>query len=118
MSNEPKNGKDLDVHGIGAAPAPAAKPPGPSLDAQLDAQIRQILGIVCRGILISSPGIPPEALVLSISRVTGELAALMLSGDLAGTLKFRAMIKEAFVGAVARQPIAPPAGAVPQNLNG
>ena len=117
MSDGQMNGKPVDSLKT-EAPAPKSAPAAPSLDAQLDAQIRQLLGIMFRGVLVSSPGIPPEALVFSIARVTGELTALMLSGDLSATLRFRSMIKEQFTNAVARQPVTPPPGAVPQNLNG
>lgn len=64
--------------------------------AVLDAQTRQIVGVTILGILVSCPGVPPDAICRSIARVAGALLADAVTADLRLMLQHRAGIKEAF----------------------
>lgn len=77
----------------------------PSLDDQLDAQIRQVLGITCRGILVSAPGIGPDKVVCSIARVVAEVIGNSIVGDLSPVLMIRKAAREAFNDKLGKMPI-------------
>ena len=86
-------------------------------EAQLDAQLRLTIGIMFRGILVSSPGLPPDVLMKSIVRLVGEMIGNTIVGDLAPVLKLRRACKEAFEHALSKTPIQPDNRPMP-NLTG
>jgi hypothetical protein len=53
-----------------------------------------------RGFLVSSPGIPPDALLRSIARMSGDCLSQELMGDLTSILPLRAAMKDEFCKAV------------------
>lgn len=117
----------MSEHTNGAAAADQPEQPIPAaqagtgqmtLDAQLDIQTRQIIGVMFRGLLVSAPGIPPDALIRSVARVTGEFCATAIVGDLAPVLVHRKAIKEAFTDAVGRAKVVPLPESPKQPLNG
>lgn len=84
-------------------------------EAVVDAQIRQVVGVVIRGILVSGAGVPPDALCRSIARVTGALLADAVRADLRLMLQHRAGIKEAFKAGIDSTRVDPvPAQAPPK----
>ena len=88
----------------------AEKPQRVSLDEQIDQQIRQALGFMVRGILISAPGLPADAIAKSISRVVGELVGRCVVGDLTAVLTVRRECKDAFSTQLGKMPIMPVPG--------
>lgn len=86
-------------------------------EMQIDAQLRQVVGIMFRGILVSAPGIPAQAIMASIARVTGELIGQAVVGELGPVLTIRRMCKEAFDKSLSAAPIKNPATPPPMNLN-
>ena len=62
------NGHTTSIEAQDNAPPRVVK-----IEDVLDAQITQVLGIVIRGLMVSSPGIPPVLVVHSIARVVGNL---------------------------------------------
>lgn len=98
-----------------AAPTPAANP-----NAVIEAQVRQVLGVLIRGLMVSAPGVPPEVLVNAIARQTGALLATSITGDLSSVLGVRKGFKDAFADGVAKTPVLPavPPVAAPQKLHG
>lgn len=71
-----------------------------SVEDQIDAQVRLILGTVLRGLIANAPNVPPALLVCSIARVTGELISNGIGGDLSAVLMARKEVKAAFERAI------------------
>jgi len=82
-------------------------------EAVVDAQLRQVIGVTIRGILVSSPGFPSDVICRSIARVTGALLCDAVHADLALMLKHRAGIKDAFKAGVDSTKVNGGAAAVP-----
>jgi len=80
----------------------------PARQMQLDAQMKLLVGVNFRGILISSPDFKADELVLSFARIAGEIAATALIGDLIPTMNMRRRIVDEFSDAVRRMPYAQP----------
>ena len=74
----------------------------PNADEIVDAQIRLIIGIMFRGLLVSSPTVPPATLSCSIAKVTGELISNALAGDLGALLTVRRQVQEAFKDGISK----------------
>lgn len=75
--------------------------PHPSLppyvvDPQLDPIVRQVMGVVLRGLFTSIQGVPPERALASVSRQVASLCAEMIQGDLTAVLQVRALMKRSF----------------------
>lgn len=81
---------------------------GPTATEMLDAQVRNILAIVLRGIMVSSPGVSPQMVLNAICRQTGSLCAGSIAGELAGVLAHRAGFKKAFEEGVQKAPLVQP----------
>jgi hypothetical protein len=109
MSNN-GNGTNLE------APSDAAAPPQPitpeaaasAIEQQLDPVVRQVIGTMIRGLLVSAPGIQPHILLNSIARQTGSLLAGAVTSDLATVLTLRKGMKDAFGNGVAKEKITQP----------
>lgn len=99
------NGKTEDPR---AAVAAVNQVQAPNPQMVLDAQVRQLLGILLRGLLVSAPGVQPHDLLNSVSRQTGSLVAGSLQGDLATMLRVRKGFKDAFAEGVQGVPIQQP----------
>lgn len=76
--------------------------------AVIDAQIRQIIGTLVRGILVSAPGVPAHEVLNSISRVTGGLVAESIVADLATQFQLRKGFKDSFDDGVKGTPMKQP----------
>lgn len=74
----------------------------------LDAQIKGIIGVMIRGLMISSPGVPPDALLRSVARTTAQLMGDAFAGELVPVMKVRQTIIEAFTTALKKTPIKTP----------
>lgn len=83
-------------------------------EALLDAQTRQIVGVMIRGILVSCPGITPDVICRSIARVTGSLLADAVRADLSLMLRHRSGIKDAFDAGVKSTKVEPMAAPPPK----
>jgi hypothetical protein len=97
----------------GAAAVPDADPAATiqaKAQAVLDAAVRQVLGTVIRGLLVSAPGTQPHVLLNTIARVTGALCAGAVQADLQVLFQLRKGFKDAFdEGVKSIKPQAPPA---------
>jgi hypothetical protein len=74
----------------------------------LDAQVKQIMGVTIRGLLVSSPGVPPDALLRSVARTTAQLMGDAITGDLVPVMKVRETIRDAFAQSLKKAPIRTP----------
>lgn len=83
--------------------------------AVIDAQIRQTVGIMIRGMLVSAPGVPHHEILNSICRVTGGLVAEAVIADLPVHFALRKGFKEEFGNGVNKAPLKQPGGA-PANM--
>lgn len=90
----------------GAAVADTVAEPNSVAQARavIDGQIRQVVGVNIRGLLVSAPGVPPHELLNSIARVTGMLLAESVVADLGTSLRMRTGFKEAFADGIAKTP--------------
>lgn len=79
-----------------------------SAEAVLDAQLRQPIGMMLRGIMVSCPGIPADAVLRSIARVTAGLMGDAIMGDVVPVLNIRAGFKKAFEDGLKAAPIKTP----------
>jgi hypothetical protein len=70
--------------------------------------VRQVIGTVLRGLLVLSPGVPPQVLLAIIAWQTGNLLAGAFQSDLATTLTIRKNIKDGFADGITKTPIAHP----------
>lgn len=75
----------------------------------IDAQIRQVIGVNIRGLLVSAPGVAPHEMLNAIARVTGGLLAESIVADLSVILRMRTGFKEAFADGIAKTPPKQPA---------
>ena len=73
-----------------------------SAEEMIDSQVRQVLGVVIRGLMVSAPGVPAQMLACSIARITAEMISNGMAGDLAAILTVRKSVKEAFNDAIAK----------------
>lgn len=106
-----------DMNGSAAHPPETDTGAAAKARAVLDAQIRQIIGTVVRGILVSAPGVPAHEVLNSISRVTGALVSEAVIADLAGHFQLRKGFKDAFHDGVKAAPMQQPgAQPPPQNV--
>lgn len=90
------------------------------LEKMITPAIRQVIGTVFRGVLVSSQGVPPHVVLNVIARETGSLLAEAIQGDLMGVLKLRKDFKKAFEDGVTHAKIiqTPPSNVPPLKLNG
>lgn len=80
---------------------------------QIDALFSPIIGVLLRGILVSSPGVPPAEAMNSICRVMGNLMAGSIQGDLQSVLMVRKGFKDAFADGVQSAKLIQNPGAAP-----
>ena len=100
---EPKtNGEMVQPETI--SPMEAAK----RIATAIDPQIRGPLGIMVRGFLVSSPGIPPHLLLELISRNIGKLCAEVIEADIGTVLKARQGFADAFAEGMRQIPTVRP----------
>ena len=99
----------------GKSVAPSA--PTLSPDEQIDVQLRQAIGFMVRGILVSAPGVPPEMIAKSIARITGELIGQAVCGDIVAVLTIRRECKENFTKSMGDMPVRPLPSVTSQKLN-
>lgn len=105
----------MDANGEKTGEAPnddktAAQPITPAaalsqLEKMIDPVVRQVVGTVVRGLLVSAPGVPPHVLLNVIARQTGSLLAGALTADLATVLQLRKGFKDAFAAGVQNEKI-------------
>jgi hypothetical protein len=108
MSNN-GNGVNLDAPPEAAPSQPISPEAATSaIEQQLDPVVRQVVGTVIRGLLVSAPGVPPHLLLNSIARQTGSLLAGAITADLATVLSMRKGFKDAFGNGVAREKVTQP----------
>ena len=74
----------------------------------LDQPIRQVIGTMMRGLMVSAPGVPPHVLLNAIAWQTGNLMAGAIQGDLATVLSLRKGFKDAFADGISKSAIATP----------
>lgn len=86
----------------GAAAAAAQQP---TTDEVIDTQLRQTLGFMIRGILVSAPGVSADVITRSIARITGELIGQAVVGPLTDVLTIRRMCKESFADGMSKIPV-------------
>ena len=95
---------------------PQDRPASPRrIEDVIDPQVRQVVGVTVRGLLVSAPGVPPAELVKSIARQTGYALANSINGDLQAVLKLRREFKDAFDKGVSDVKIVPPMNMPPRN---
>ena len=76
------------------------------LEKMIDPVVRQVVGTVVRGLLVSAPGVPPHVLLNVIARQTGSLLAGALTADLATvTAAPEGLGKDAFAAGVQNEKI-------------
>ena len=100
---------------------------GPTLEqtaavaAQLNAlkgPIRQVIGVMMRGLLVSAPGIAPHMILTTIAWEMGNLMAEALQADIASTVQLRKLFLDSFADGVRKAPLVQPVHqASPLNLN-
>lgn len=104
----------LEEQATAGAPQKAIAPSAG--EAIIDAQVRAVLGIVIRGLMVSAPTIPVHTLFNSIARQTGHLMAGALSGDVEAVAKVRTGFRLAFVDGVQKVPIVKVSGPDPKRV--
>ena len=87
--NEPAEG--LTLQQAAADPQAVAK-----AQTLVDAAVRQVLGVVLRGLMVSTPGIGPEVLARSAAKQVGIILAESMTAELDQMLKLRKQLKDAF----------------------
>ncbi len=75
------------------------------VEKMIDPVVRQVVGTVVRGLLVSAPGVPPHVLLNAIARQTGSLLAGAVTADLATVLSLRKGFKDAFAAGVQNEKI-------------
>lgn len=89
------------------APAGAtAMPTVSQAEAIFDAQIAQIIGVVIRGLMVST-NVPPDVLWRSVMRVEARLIGDSLAGDLGPVFGARNAIKAALADTLKALPVKP-----------
>lgn len=85
---------------------------------QSEQMLRAVIGVTLRGLVSSSPGVPPQVLMAAIAWQVGNQMAEALAGELSALFVLRKGFIEAFTDGVQKAKIIqpPPAGAVPANL--
>jgi hypothetical protein len=78
------------------------------IEQQIEPIVRQVVGTVIRGMLVSCPGVPPHVLLNSIAKQTGSLLAGAFTADLATVLSMRKGLKDSFGNGVAKEKIVQP----------
>lgn len=73
--------------------------------ALIQAQVRQVLGITIRGLMVSAPGVPAHVLLGAICHETGNLCAGAVSGMLGAVMEARRGMKDAFDAGVKKAPM-------------
>lgn len=107
--------KTQELRALEEQAQPVAKSIAPSAaEAIIDSQVRAVLGIVVRGLMVSAPTIPVYVLFNSIARQTGNLMAGALSGDVEAVAKVRKDFRLAFADGVQRVPILKATGPDPK----
>lgn len=97
-------------------PAQAAIPPAVAtakIKELVDQQVQQVMGIMIRGILVSSPGIPPNIVIPAIARACGKMLAMSITGSVEQTVKARGDMKAGFEDGLKQVPIMKMSTAVP-----
>jgi len=80
----------------GAASATQAQ----KIEALLAAGIRQVVGTMFRGIMVSAPGVPPHVVMNLIAKESGKIMAEAVNGELAAVLQLRTGFKKMFENGV------------------
>lgn len=93
----PGNGADQHVPAINGQDAATA---ASKVEAAIEPAIRQVIGTMVRGLLVSAPGIPAHMVLNAVARQTGNLLADALAGDLSTLLRIRKGFKDAFAEGV------------------
>src|ERR1700682_4469150 len=97
-------------------PAPSPEQLAASTEAiqKLEAPLRQVIGTMMRGLLVSTPGVAPHVVLNAICWQVGHLAAEVIQADLKTTFEIRRSFKASFDAGVGKarvvQPMAAPAG--------
>ena len=77
-------------------------------EEQLEGLVRQTIGLLVRGLLVSTPGMPADLVLKAVCRQTGNLCAGSIQGNLTDVLMVRKGFKEAFHEGVASAPTVTP----------
>ncbi len=91
-----------------AALEPKAAPMSAShAESILDAQVMNVVGVVTRGLIVSSAGVPPDVLLRSMARCFARVVGEAIAGDLAPVFQVRASVREAFEKTLRTIPVKP-----------
>lgn len=101
-----------DAHTNGHDPQPPTEAQSAQLQAlnDLNGPVRQVIGTVMRGLLVSCPGVPAHVLLSVVAWQTGHLIAEAIVADLATQFQLRKAFKEAFNDGVKAAPMKQPPG--------
>jgi len=83
-----------------------------TLANQLDAlggPVRQVVGTVLRGLLVSAPGVAPHVLLNVVAWQTGNLLAGAIQAELTTHFELRKGFKEAFADGIQKSKMSQPA---------
>lgn len=74
----------------------------------LNAPIRQVVGTMIRGLLVSCPGVPPHVILSVVAWQTGNLIADAMVADLKTQFELRKTFKDSFHDGVKQAPLRQP----------
>ncbi len=83
---------------------------------RLHEPLRQVIGTMIRGLLVSAPGIAPHVLLSAIAWECGNLVAGAVQGDLSTILQLRKSFKNSFDDGVAKAQITTPPMPRPEQM--
>lgn len=86
--------------------------------ATISPQIRAVLGTVFRGLMVSTPGVPPHVVLQICCFECGNFAGSALQGDVIELIKLRKSFKDSFEDGISKAKITQAPAAVPANLRG
>ena len=76
--------------------------------AALAPPVRQVIGTVLRGLLVSAPGIPPHIIMSVVAWQAGNLMAEALQADIATAIQLRKLFNDSFADGVRKAKIVQP----------
>jgi hypothetical protein len=108
---------EMNGNGHHEPAAPAAMNVTPEQQAQIKAlndlngPVRQVVGTVIRGLLVSCPNVPPHVILSVIAFQAGNLIADAIVADLSTQFQLRKGFKEAFADGIKAAQMRQPPGA-------
>jgi hypothetical protein len=111
---------DTTVNGSNPMPTPEQlAQQGPSIEqlaattAQLEAlsgPVRQVIGTVMRGLLVSAPGYAPHIVMSVIAWQAGNIMAEAMQADIASSIQLRKLFMDSFSDGVRKAKLVQPMG--------